>query len=94
VYTPSIGQFLPRLDTFRAVEGQTNAARFPTYGRVDLRIDKTWTGKRARWTTYLDVYNATNQHNPVFATYNWGYSALTVQAFVPILPTFGLEVDY
>jgi hypothetical protein len=76
------------------LQGATNADRYPVYARLDLRIDKTWIRKRAKWTLYLDVYNLTNQHNPLWATYDWDYSELETRAYVPILPTLGLEVEY
>jgi hypothetical protein len=94
VFTPLIGSYLPEYDTWYSYEGDTNADRYPIYKRFDLRIDQTWTRPRARWTLYFDVYNATNFKNPLFATYDWDYQTLQTQAFIPMLPTFGLEVAY
>ncbi|MEQ1506574.1 MAG: TonB-dependent receptor, partial [Myxococcota bacterium] len=79
---------------FEAYEGDPNSERYPLYKRLDVRFDKTWIGRRARWTFYLDVYNALNSRNPLFPTYDYAYRELEVLAFVPILPTFGLEVAY
>lgn len=94
VYTPQVGAFASQYDYWESYDGDRNSERYPLYRRFDVRIDKTWEARRARWTFYLDVYNATNAHNPLFATYNWNYTELTTQAYVPILPTFGLEVSY
>lgn len=94
VFSPLLGHYEPGQDAWYGVEGERNADRYPLYRRVDLRVDKTWIGRRARWTLYLDVFNALNQHNPLFATYDIDYQNLDVQAFVPILPALGLEVAY
>lgn len=93
-YTPLLGVYVPSEDRYRALPGDRNAARYPLYRRFDLRIDKTWTARRARWTLYLDVYNLPNQRNPLFTTYDWSYREVRIDAFVPILPTLGLEVAY
>lgn len=94
VFTPLIGSYRPDYDFWDEYEGDTNADRYPLYKRFDLRIDKTWTGRRARWTWYFDVYNAFNFRNPLFAEYDWDYQELQTLAFIPMLPTFGLEVAY
>lgn len=93
-FTPLSGVYVPSRDGYQALPGERNALRYPLYRRFDLRLDKTWTAKRARWTTYLDVYNVPNQRNPLFTTYDWSYRELRIDAFVPVLPTLGLEVAY
>ena len=32
--------------------------------------------------------------HPVFATYDWDYQHLRTQAWIPILPSLGVEVAY
>jgi hypothetical protein len=94
VFTPLIGSYDVIGDRWESYTGRTNAERYPLYKRFDVRVDKTWTGQRARWTLYLDVYNTINHKNPLFATYDWPYETLVTEAFVPILPALGLEVAY
>ncbi|MCA9489250.1 MAG: TonB-dependent receptor [Myxococcales bacterium] len=94
VFTPQEPSFRPLSDHWEGLEGPRNADRYPVYRRVDLRIDKSWIAKRARWTVYLDVFNATNAHNPLYTTYDDLYLEPNVLAFVPILPTLGIEAAY
>jgi hypothetical protein len=94
VYTPSVPVWDPAWDRYAAIPGEPNAARFPPYLRLDLRLERTWTAPRARWTAFLDVRNATNHANPLLPEYDWAYRELVVTAYVPILPTFGLRTEY
>ena len=94
VFTPEIGIYSVDYDYWYSYSGDLNADRYPLYKRFDLRVDKTWTGERARWTLYFDIYNALGNRNPLYATYDWAYQTLTTRAFIPILPTLGLEVTY
>lgn len=77
-----------------AVPGAPNSDRYPLYARLDLRVEKTWVRPRAAWTLYLDVFNATNRRNPLWATYDWNYGELRRTAYVPIVPSLGLAVEY
>ena len=89
-----MGSYLPEFDIWAGLQGERNADRYPLYRRLDVRVDKTWTGRRARWTLYLDVYNVLNVRNPLFATYDWDFQELDIQAALPIIPALGLEVAY
>lgn len=93
-YTPLSGAFDAVSDLWFPQQGERNSDRFPVFRQLDLRIDHTWSAPRARWTLYLDVYNALNQRNPVVASYNWGYTEVEIGAWIPILPTLGLEASY
>jgi hypothetical protein len=59
-----------------------------------VRIDRTWTAKRARWTLYADVFNALNNKNDFLVTYDPLYREFRSIIWIPIIPTIGLEVSY
>lgn len=94
VFTPQEPNYLPGNDQWEGLDGPRNAERYPLYRRVDVRIDKSWIAKRARWTVYLDVFNATNAHNPLYTTYDDLYLERQTLAFVPVLPALGIEAAY
>ena len=71
-----------------------NSERFPVYRRVDVRVDKTWTSNRARWTLFLDIQNLLNSRNPLLATYTPLYDDLLTQVYIPTIPNLGLEVKF
>lgn len=79
---------------YEGLQGDPNAARFFPYARLDLRAEKTWTAQRSRWTASLDLFNALNIPNPIWAEYNWNHTRLVPRAYVPILPNLGLEVSF
>jgi hypothetical protein len=93
-YTPISGVYETQWDHFSGLPGPENAARLPVFRQIDIRIDKTWLGRRARWTAYLDVLNALNTKNFWLATYDPSYRKLEPVIWIPILPTLGVEVNY
>lgn len=93
-YTPLHGVYLPEYDHWHGLPGDPNSERFPTFRQLDLRLDRTWTARRARWTVYVDVFNVLNTKNAFLATYTPNYDELVPSIWIPILPTFGLEVSY
>lgn len=93
-YTPLHGAYDATSGTWSGVTGDPNSERFPVFRQLDMRIDKTFTGRRARWTVYLDVMNALNTRNPFLATYDTTYTDLEPQIWIPIIPNVGLEVAY
>ncbi len=48
---------------------RVNAERAPDYGRVDLRVDRTFTAGRRPLNLFFGVQNVTNRRN--FANYSW-----------------------
>ncbi|MCB9678647.1 MAG: TonB-dependent receptor [Alphaproteobacteria bacterium] len=91
-YTPQAGVFVG--DYYEPLPLERNSARYPFFKQLDVRIDKTFTGRRARWTVYLDVYNALNSHNPFLVSYDYDFSELRTDYYIPILPALGLQVEY
>jgi hypothetical protein len=92
--TPLYGAYEVESDWWEGYQGELNSERFPLFRQLDLRIDKTWTAKRARWTLYGDVYNVTNTRNFLLATYTPNFAELVPIIWIPIIPTFGLEVSF
>lgn len=93
-YTPLYGAYAASYDAWVGLEGERNAGRLPVFHSLDLRIDKTWTALRARWTLYLDVYNVYNSKNPVLAMYDYDYSEPVTVMWVPVLPSLGVEASF
>ncbi|MCO4743392.1 MAG: TonB-dependent receptor plug domain-containing protein [Proteobacteria bacterium] len=93
-YTPLYGVYSADTDYWSAIEGERNSERFPPFRQFDFRVDHTWTAEKARWTLYLDVFNAFNHQNFFLATYDPTYQQLEPQVWMPIMPTLGLEVAY
>jgi hypothetical protein len=93
-YTPIHGVYLVDEDHWHGLEGEENAERLPWFRQLDLRVDRTWTKPRARWTAYADVYNVLNTKNYFLASYDPTFRELERQIWVPIIPAIGLEVEY
>ncbi len=93
-YTPLYGVYLPQWAWFTEYRGEINAERYPAFFRIDLRAQKTWETRAIDWVAYLDLYNATNRKNPFIATYNYDYSEFFTIAYLPILPTVGVEARF
>ena len=93
-FTPQSAVYDAELDLWSGLSGARNSERFPVYRQVDLRVDKTWTARRAQWMLYLDVYNGTNTRNPLLVSYTPNFERTVPTVYVPILPLLGLEVAY
>jgi hypothetical protein len=93
-FTPSEGVYNPATVWYESYVGSINSDRYPFYRQIDVRIEKTWTGRRLDWSVYLDVYNATWAENPIAAFYSYDYSELTTLIHVPILPTLGATCHF
>jgi hypothetical protein len=93
-FTPLYGVYVPSDTFFTPIRGELNSDRYPYYFRVDARVQKKWSRSYTDWTLYLDVYNLTSRRNAFIAFYNYDYTELLERAGIPIVPTFGLEVEY
>jgi hypothetical protein len=105
-YTPVEGisqplAFNPATQTWqfsynRAILGEHNAGRLPSYFRVDLAARKTyereWFGRRGTLVPYLQVINVLNNKNALVADVQ-AYNRTTIGYLpqFPIIPTFGVE---
>ena len=74
--------------------GRDNSGRMATFHQLDLRADKTWVLRRSIVSAYLDVQNVYNRQNPEALIYNPHFTATRTVASLPILPVFGVRVEY
>jgi TonB family protein len=94
-YTPVVGSvYDPGDDAYIPVQGAKNSERVAAFHQLDLRVDKRWTFRRFRLTTYLDVLNAYNQQNPELAIYSYDYARRSTVPSLPIIPSLGLEAEF
>jgi hypothetical protein len=70
---------------------RVNGERAPDYGRVDLRVDRTFTVSGQPVNVFFGVQNVTNRRN--FASYNWNRRTNTQQFGEQqgIFPILGLD---
>lgn len=96
-YDPHTGGFVR--DEESVVFGEHNGARLPGYFRLDLAarksLDRRWFGRNTTVTPYVQVLNALNTRNVLFAEPDpsgaAGRPELEFAPQVPFLPTVGLE---
>jgi hypothetical protein len=75
-----------------------NQARLPAYLRTDLRVNKSWTKDRYKFTLYGEIINLTNRSNYIFESFN-GFNSATRQVFLtidktfPVLPSAGIVFE-
>lgn len=74
-----------------ATIGRINSARNPTFNRLDLRVQKTWTFDTWRLAWYLDIQNTYNATNREGVTYSFDYSQKGNIRGLPIIPVIGLR---
>lgn len=84
---------------WQAENGNLNAARFPFYHRLDLRVERTWRlHPRIDLTAFFEVYNVYNQRNL------WGYYYENEDGLdkpkrapiyqLPIIPFLGVKTSF
>jgi len=72
--------------------------RMRAYSRTDLRINKSWTKAKWKFTLYGEAINLTNRTNYIFDSFD-GYNSTTHQAFLtldtmfPVLPSAGIVFE-
>lgn len=76
--------------------GPRNAERYPAYLRVDLGVRKQYVKAWGVITPYLDVLNLTNRRNVLFYFYEYDRRPAVRSGFsmFPLLPSFGVEVEF
>lgn len=76
--------------------GLRNAARYPTYHRLDLSFRKTFVPSWGTITPYLDVLNLYDRRNVLFYFFEYDHDPATrtgVSMF-PFFPTLGVEISF
>ena len=93
--TPIEGSYYDAVsDRYTPISGQTLGARLPAFNQLDLRVDKTFTFDKWRFSAYLDVQNAYNAANPEALSYNYDYRISHPVSGLPILPILGIRGDF
>ncbi|HMA91254.1 MAG TPA: TonB-dependent receptor, partial [Polyangiaceae bacterium] len=94
-YTPCNGGMLnAAAGTYECIPGEINTRRLPPFHQLDVRLDKTWTMKDFRLSTYLDVQNVYNRANPEGVSYNYRYTTAQWQSGLPIVPSLGIRGEF
>ena len=93
-FTPYTGVYNPEAQVYEPLPGLHNSDRFPDFQQLDVRVQKSWMGRRVFWTVFLDVLNATNAKNAFAASYDYDYEELVPVFYVPVLPILGLEAEF
>lgn len=95
-YTPSgYGAYNATVGAQLAVPGYPpNQARLPLFNQVDLRIDRVYTFATWKLSTYFDVQNVSNARNVEGLSYNYNYTQSSHVYGLPILPSFGVRVEF
>jgi len=93
--TPIIGSaYDSDSDIYFPVYGEANSARLPTFHQLDVRIDKNWKWKYLKLAVYIDVQNVYNQKNAEGHQYNYDHTQRQYFNGLPILPSFGIKLEY
>jgi len=69
--------------------------RLGPFHQLDLRVEKTWTYPKFRWSAYMDVINAYFHSSPDYAVPNYDYSGYkNLSLSLPLLPSLGLRGEF
>jgi len=91
-YTPCLGGMLNAASgSYECIQGSTNSKRIPAFHQLDVRLDKAWTFKDFKLTTYLDVQNVYNRANAEGIAYNYRYTQPQWETGLPIIPSLGVR---
>ena len=80
--------------TFVPVYGERSSARPPPFFSFDIRLDKTYTFRKWKLGTYLDLQNATVAQNVEVIGFTYDYGELDPITSNPPLPVFGLKGEW
>ena len=100
-----VGSSFPLPGYFTHLEGEQytlgtarNTERLPTYARVDVRADRTFTRRSRRLTLFVEVVNAFNRSNVGMADPGINVRTRAVNGLVetlfPLLPSAGLLIEF
>ncbi len=94
-FTPYIGSdFDAATGNHFLIEGPRNSARLPNFFQLDLRVDKRWTWNLVTVAAYLDLQNSLNTQSVEFFTYGYDGQDKSAVRGLPILPGFGLRLEW
>jgi hypothetical protein len=93
-----IAGYVEQDPTGYTLSAQRNGLRMPTYARLDLRGDRTFTYRKSRLTLFMEVVNATNHEN--YRLNGFGVNILSrrvfdpVESVFPLLPVAGVLIEF
>jgi TonB family protein len=76
------------------IYGPNLSARHDLFRQLDIRLDKEWVSDNITVDVYIDVWNITNAQNEEFRIYDYRYRTTAILPSYPILPLFGVRVEY
>jgi len=95
LYTPIVGGIFDiDNDTYTPIRGDIYSRRMGAFFQADIRLDKKWIYDTWILTGYLDIENVTNRANPQEVNYSYDYQQSAVVSGLPILPTFGVKMEF
>jgi hypothetical protein len=94
-YTPVAGAYFDsNANHYVPIYGPVASARLSSFNQLDLRIDKTWTFDKWRFSVYLDVQNVLRATNPEAIQYNYDFTVPHPLSGLPLLPIIGIRGDF
>jgi outer membrane receptor protein involved in Fe transport len=94
---PVPGYYAERDGAF-SVSDVRNTARLPTYARLDLRANRTFTWSGRRLTLFAEVINALNRANvrftPPFVNRITRATTTPFASLLPIIPSVGILIEF
>ena len=94
-YTPVTNRVYDQQSrAFVPVYGERSSARPPPFFSFDIRVDKTYTFRKWKLGTYLDLQNATVSQNIEVVSWTYDYRELDPITSNPPLPVFGFKGEW
>ena len=94
---PTVGYYTEQ-DGVYYQHSDRNTLRIPAYSRLDIRMNRTFTWDRRRLTLFIEGINVLNQNNVRYQLPSVNRRTLEAtglfDSMVPIIPTFGVLVDF
>ncbi len=73
---------------------KSQSERLPTFHRLDVRLDKTFTFDLWKLGVYLEVLNLYNHRNVELYMYDYRFEDRQPVTFLPIIPTLGVKGEF
>ena len=78
----------------KPIYGLLNSGRLPNYHRLDLRAERSIDHDTWVMSYYFELINAYNRKNVAGYHYNADYSVRTPVYQLPLIPSFGVQVEF
>ncbi|MEZ4368831.1 MAG: TonB-dependent receptor, partial [Kofleriaceae bacterium] len=90
--TPITGStYLADANIYVPTYGEVNSTRIEAAHALDVRVDRTWTFRTWKLSTFLDITNVYAHARVLGYTYNFDYSQREAITDLPILPALGVR---